>query len=368
MRLLIDGYNLLHASGLMGRAIGPGALERARDRLVTQVAARLTEQERALTVIVFDARSAPPGASSEYTVDGLGIRFAVDYVSADEMLVELVRAHAAPESLTVVSSDHQVQVATSRRGATVIDSDRWWDKSKPIQETKSPSPRSSTPDVPVSHGTESRTGVPASAESTSAPAQRTPSPAEQRASAAKALEARMASSKPVDSSSKKARDARRAAPGSTPQQVSSSEPAVSKGKAPPPLGKPAAASRQAEVEQVEADDDFRFSSDEVNFWLSEFQQPKTDASQPRRVTPGARPTSAGSRPAPTMSPSAAADSTTSAETTDSASPVDATSKQDSPRSTGGRDKEAKATGGSDFDFPADYLKAIQQEIEGDDTP
>ena len=118
----------------------------------------------------------------------------------------------------------------------------------------------------------------------------------------------------------------------------------------------------------EADDDFRFSSDEVNFWLSEFQQPKTDASQPRRVTPGARPTSAGSRPAPTMSPSAAADSTTSAETTDSASPVDATSKQDSPRSTGGRDKEAKATGGSDFDFPADYLKAIQQEIEGDDTP
>ncbi|MEZ6105621.1 MAG: NYN domain-containing protein [Pirellulaceae bacterium] len=189
MRLLIDGYNLLHASGLMGRAIGPGALERARDRLVTQVAARLTEQERALTVIVFDARSAPQGASSEYTVDGLGIRFAVDYVSADEMLVELVRAHAAPESLTVVSSDHQVQVATSRRGATVIDSDRWWDKSKPIQETKSPSPRSSTPDVPVSHGTESRTGVPASAESTSAPAQRTPSPAEQRASAAKAARA-----------------------------------------------------------------------------------------------------------------------------------------------------------------------------------
>ena len=32
MALVIDGYNLLHASGILGRGIGPGSLERSRRR------------------------------------------------------------------------------------------------------------------------------------------------------------------------------------------------------------------------------------------------------------------------------------------------------------------------------------------------
>ena len=30
MSLLIDGYNLLHAAGIMGRGAGPGGLQRSR--------------------------------------------------------------------------------------------------------------------------------------------------------------------------------------------------------------------------------------------------------------------------------------------------------------------------------------------------
>ena len=53
---IIDGYNLMHAAGMARRRYGPGDLERYRNRFIRLVAARLTEEERARTTIVFDAR------------------------------------------------------------------------------------------------------------------------------------------------------------------------------------------------------------------------------------------------------------------------------------------------------------------------
>ena len=41
MALLIDGYNLLHASGILGRGVGPGGLERSRLALLNFVAERV---------------------------------------------------------------------------------------------------------------------------------------------------------------------------------------------------------------------------------------------------------------------------------------------------------------------------------------
>ncbi len=127
MPLLIDGYNLLYAIGLLGRGLGPGGLERSRLALVGHLAAALEPEELARTTIVFDAAGAPPGLPSTLNSHGLTIRFAVGYDEADTLIEELIRAEPNPKRLVVVSSDHRIQRAARRRRATAVDSETWYD-------------------------------------------------------------------------------------------------------------------------------------------------------------------------------------------------------------------------------------------------
>jgi hypothetical protein len=126
--LIIDGYNLIHAAGIMGRGVGPGSLERARHALVRTLAASIEPEELARTVVVFDASAddVPVGLPRTATVDGITVRYATDYDSADELIEELIRRDAAPRRLTVVSSDHRLQRAARRRKAAAVDSDVWF--------------------------------------------------------------------------------------------------------------------------------------------------------------------------------------------------------------------------------------------------
>ena len=126
MALLVDGYNLIHAANIVGRGLGPRGLERARQALLDTLAAALPDAERARATIVFDAASAPPGLPRQHLYQGMTVRFAVGYESADELLEELIGADSAPKRLTVVSSDHRVQRAARKRRATAIDSDVWF--------------------------------------------------------------------------------------------------------------------------------------------------------------------------------------------------------------------------------------------------
>jgi hypothetical protein len=126
MATLIDGYNLLHATGILGRNVGPGTLERARNALLGFLAASLPESEQADTTVVFDAKNGPPGLPRELHQQGIRVLYAVGYANADGLLEELIRANSSPRRLVVVSSDHQIQRATHRRRATAIDSDRWY--------------------------------------------------------------------------------------------------------------------------------------------------------------------------------------------------------------------------------------------------
>ncbi|MEQ8791541.1 MAG: NYN domain-containing protein [Pirellulaceae bacterium] len=125
MSLLIDGYNLLHASGVLPRGAGAGTLERARGALLEFLVSALDPQELRQTTIVFDAKDAPKGVPDAYDYQGLSIRFARDYRDADVLLIELIRLDHAPRKLVVVSSDHQVQRAARRRRAKAVDSDVW---------------------------------------------------------------------------------------------------------------------------------------------------------------------------------------------------------------------------------------------------
>jgi hypothetical protein len=126
MSLLIDGYNLIHAAGLVGRGRGPGGLERSRLALLNFLAESLPAAELARTTVVFDAAGAPPGLPDTLAHRGLKVRFARGYASADELIEELICEDSSPKRLTVVSSDHRLQRAAHRRKARAIDSDRWY--------------------------------------------------------------------------------------------------------------------------------------------------------------------------------------------------------------------------------------------------
>ncbi len=126
MSLIIDGYNLLHASGILGGGIGPGSLERSRSALLNFLAESLAERTLARTTVVFDARDPPPGLPRVTQYRGITVRFAPRGSDADAEIEQLISEHHAPRRLTVVSSDHRLQRAARRRRAKPVDSDVWY--------------------------------------------------------------------------------------------------------------------------------------------------------------------------------------------------------------------------------------------------
>ncbi|QDU74169.1 YacP-like NYN domain protein [Bremerella volcania] len=126
MPLIIDGYNLLYAAGLVGSVDGEGSFEGERRALLDALLAVIDPKELTQTVVVFDSAKAPPGLPRVYNYQQITVRFASGYADADEMIEELIQEHHAPKRLTVVSSDHRVQRAARRRKAKAIDSDSWY--------------------------------------------------------------------------------------------------------------------------------------------------------------------------------------------------------------------------------------------------
>ena len=107
MALLIDGYNLLHATAIVGH----GGLRGSREGLLRFLASAIDPRERPQTTIVFEEMT---------------IHFSSEYDNADELIEELIEAHSVPKSLLVVSSDHRLQRAARRRKAPFVDSDVWF--------------------------------------------------------------------------------------------------------------------------------------------------------------------------------------------------------------------------------------------------
>lgn len=126
MRLLIDGYNLLFASGILRERSGPGGLERARRALVNFLAESLEAPQISRTTVVFDAGNAPPEADHVRSVQGIRLLFARNHENADALIEELIEMESAPKQLTVISSDRRIQRAARKRRAKFVDSDRWY--------------------------------------------------------------------------------------------------------------------------------------------------------------------------------------------------------------------------------------------------
>jgi predicted RNA-binding protein with PIN domain len=113
---LIDGYNLMHAVGLLRPGPPSGALERARTRLLDWLADAAAGRDATLRV-VFDAQTAP-AASPEADHRGVRVRFSFRR-TADDEIEELLAAEPVPARVTVVSNDARVREAGRRRGTAV---------------------------------------------------------------------------------------------------------------------------------------------------------------------------------------------------------------------------------------------------------
>ena len=148
MSLLIDGYNLMHATGIVGRG-GPGGFERARQGLLNFLVASIEASELRRTVVVFDAVHAPPGLPRTIDFGGLIVRYATGDEGADALIEALIREESAPARLTVVSSDHRLHRAARRRKATPIDSDKWYAQAVERRRRRQSEPPTSTAPLTV---------------------------------------------------------------------------------------------------------------------------------------------------------------------------------------------------------------------------
>jgi len=117
MKYLIDGYNLLHALGILNGPVGPAGLLKARLGLLGLLSSAFPEEGAEITV-VFDASQAPPGAREEEEYHGIQIRFAIQQAQADDLIESLIEHHSAPRQLAVVSDDRRIKQAALRRGCS----------------------------------------------------------------------------------------------------------------------------------------------------------------------------------------------------------------------------------------------------------
>jgi predicted RNA-binding protein with PIN domain len=127
MRLLIDGYNLMHAAGRMSRRFGPDGLRRARHQFLNELAHALGPDQAIRTTVVFDASSLPLNQPPESSHKGMIVIYAIDDDDADTRIELLLAADSAPRSLTVVSTDRRIRRAAERRRAISKNSDDFLD-------------------------------------------------------------------------------------------------------------------------------------------------------------------------------------------------------------------------------------------------
>ncbi|MDC0175904.1 NYN domain-containing protein [Planctomycetaceae bacterium] len=135
--LLIDGYNLLHAAGFARERYGPGQFETCRQRMLQGLADRLTAEQRARTTVVFDAQQGPDDVPSIQRFAGISVVFSVGS-DADSLIEAMLAQHPAPRQVIVISSDHRLQNAASRKRATWMDSDKFWERDVDVQPDVEP--------------------------------------------------------------------------------------------------------------------------------------------------------------------------------------------------------------------------------------
>lgn len=110
-----------------------GDLQRARQSLLQMLHEALGTKGKRCTV-VFDATRAPSRAPGDTFFHGIDVRFTKRREEADDLIAFLIKQCTTPKQLTVISSDHRLVEAATRKRATSVRADNfldWLDKQKP---------------------------------------------------------------------------------------------------------------------------------------------------------------------------------------------------------------------------------------------
>lgn len=150
IRTIVDGYNLLFVSGVMGKIASGEQLQQARIRVLDRMTQLLTQSAAAKTIVVFDApKSGRRDVAEESRHGALHVVIAKRHAEADDLIEELVAIHPLPRKLTVVSGDRRIRVAARRRRARDVDSDTWWDELEREEKSSKRPRRDSRPEKPL---------------------------------------------------------------------------------------------------------------------------------------------------------------------------------------------------------------------------
>jgi predicted RNA-binding protein with PIN domain len=134
MRLLIDGYNVMHGGGRLGPKLGREGFRRVRRRFLDELALALGPFTATETTVVFDANVPPGDFPDVSTYQGLTVRFALGDENADARIEKLIAQDSNPKTLTVVSSDNRIRLAASRRRARSLTADEFWEVIDDLKE------------------------------------------------------------------------------------------------------------------------------------------------------------------------------------------------------------------------------------------
>lgn len=123
MRWLIDGYNVMHAAGLISPAQGREGFRRARRRFLDELARVLPTDLGDEATVVFDANVPPGDFPVISTYRGIRVIFALEDDDADSRIEQILEHDSNPRHLTVVSTDRRIRQAAARRRARPLTAD-----------------------------------------------------------------------------------------------------------------------------------------------------------------------------------------------------------------------------------------------------
>jgi predicted RNA-binding protein with PIN domain len=119
-RVIVDGYNVVHAWPELKRLLTDASLEAARDRLIQRLSVFGMVVGADVTV-VFDAHHSTARTNSEKTVDGVRVIFTRKGHSADHVIERMAyEASEAGDVITVATSDRFQRDLVRGMGGAVI--------------------------------------------------------------------------------------------------------------------------------------------------------------------------------------------------------------------------------------------------------
>lgn len=119
-RLIVDGYNVIHAWASLKRLASEASLEAAREKLIERlsVLGLVTGEE---VTVVFDAHHSSSLANSSETVEGVRVVFTRKGHSADHAIERIAyAARNARDVITVATSDRFQRDLVRGMGGAVI--------------------------------------------------------------------------------------------------------------------------------------------------------------------------------------------------------------------------------------------------------